>query len=193
MGKGSKKRRRPRKKTPHQGVVPGPARPARPRSPRTGTLSAGFFVLVLGLLPFLGGGYMLAGALGLVGQRAVFTATSCAVVRTGKSPYVACGGNLVVARRPLRYASVDTRLPLGRPAAVRVLPVGPLETVGPAAVSGWSTVTLGGLTVLTGGALAVFRERLRSPVRDTVFRVVGVPGGLTLGGLLVYVVVRVAA
>ncbi|KKD05814.1 hypothetical protein TN53_22320 [Streptomyces sp. WM6386] len=149
--------------------------------------------MVLGLLPFLGGGYMLAGALGLVGQRAVFTATSCGVAGTGKNAYVACGGNLVVAHRPLRYATVGTRLRLGRPTSVRVLAGGQVETVGPAAVSGWSAVTLWGLTVLTGGALAVLRGRLRSPFRDTVLRVAGVPGGLTLGALFVYVVVRVAA
>ncbi|MES5819648.1 hypothetical protein [Streptomyces sp. RG80] len=167
--------------------------PASARSPRTGRISAGFFVLVLGLLPFLGGGYMLAGALGVVGHPGVFTATRCSVVGTGRGRYVACGGELVVAHRAPRQATVDTGLPLGRRTSVRVLPAGPVETVGPVATSGWATVTLGGLTVLTAGVLAAFRARLRPPVRDTVFRVLVGPAGLTLGGLVVYVAVRIAS
>lgn len=147
----------------------------------------------IGLLAFLGGGYMLAGALGLAGHRGDFTATSCRSVQESRGSYVACDGNLVVAHRSARYDTVDTRVPLGRVTPVRVLVGGPLETLGPSAVTGWSTVMLGGLTVLVACGLGAFRERLRRPVRDTVFRVLGVPGGLTLGGLVVYVVVQVVA
>ncbi|MCT9082267.1 hypothetical protein [Streptomyces fulvoviolaceus] len=196
MGKGSKKRRHPRKKKPGK----GPAQPRRPLnpvpraadspSPLKTALSVGFFVLVLGLVPFLYSDYMLAGALGLVGHPAVFTATSCAMTGTGKDRHIACGGNLAAAHRPPRYASIDAQVPLNRATPVQALPTGSLETVGPAAVSGWSTLGMGGITVLTAGALAAFRKRLKPPARRTGFRVLLVPGSLTLAGLVVYVVVR---
>lgn len=190
MGNGARKRRNRQKKARHH--QPPQQEVSRPASsPWVEAAFAVLCVAVLGVMPFVFGGYMLAGALGLVGHRGDFTATSCAVVGTGKGQYVACDGILVAGQRPVRPATVDTRLPLGKSTPVRVLPAGPLETLGPAAVSGWSTVTLGGLTMLTAGALGAFRKRLREPVRDTVIRVLGVPAGLTLGGLVVYVVVEI--
>jgi hypothetical protein len=192
VGKGSGKRRNRQKKKArnHPSPQQNASRPAR--SSRTDAVFTVACVAVLGLLPFFFGGYMLAGALGLVGHRGDFTATSCAMVRSGKSAQVECDGNLAVAHRPTRHAHLGAQLQLGRATPVRVLSGGPLETLGPAAVSGWSTVTVGGLTVLIAGGLLAFRKRLRQPVRDTVIRVLGIPAGLTLGGLVVYVVVEIA-
>jgi hypothetical protein len=149
-----------------------------------------FFALLFGLLPFLGGGYRLAGALGLVGHRAVFTATRCGVAGTGKDRHVACSGDLVAAHQPSRYASIDAQLPLGRATPVQVLGRDSLETVGPAAVSGWSTLALGGLTVLTAGSLAASGRRPKPRAGSTGLRLLLVPALLTLTGLVVYVVVR---
>ncbi|MEU6373289.1 hypothetical protein [Streptomyces sp. NPDC046909] len=162
------------------------------KSPLKEAAFAVFSVAVLGVMPFFFGGYMLAGALGLVGHPGDFTATRCAMVSSGKSRQVECDGNLAVAYQPTRPAHLGTELPLGRTTPVRVLGAGPLETLGPAAVSGWSTVTVGGLTVLIAGGLLAFRKRLRQPVHHTVIRVLGVPAGLTLAGLVVYVVVELA-
>lgn len=152
--------------------------------------AAAFFVLVLGLAPLLGSGYMLAGALGLVGHRGVFTAASCRMPGTGKDRHNVCDAELAAPHRPSRYASIDAHVPLGRATPVRVLPSGSLEPVGPAAVAGWSALGLGGLTVPTAGSLAAFRERLRPPPRRTGFRMLLVPASPTLAGLVVYVVVR---
>lgn len=188
MGKGSRKRRNRQKKARHapppQQIV---SRPTGPR--RTDVVLVVGCVAVLGLMPFFFGGYMLAGALGLVGHRGDFTATRCAMVDSGRSSQVECDGDLVVPYRPARPAHLGTQVPLGRPTPVRVLDLGPLETLGPAATSGWSTATLGGLTVLLVGGLMAFRKRIKEPVQDTVIRVLGIPAGLTLGGLVVYVVV----
>lgn len=112
---------------------------------------------------------------------------------TDRDRHIACGGNLVAAHRPSRYASIDARVPLDRTTSVQALPTGSLETVGPAAVSGWSTLGMGGITALTAGALAAFPERLKPPARRTGFRVLLVPGSLTSAGLVVYVAVRAVA
>ncbi|MFD3498853.1 hypothetical protein ACFWWT_17015 [Streptomyces sp. NPDC058676] len=194
MGKGSKKRH-PRKKKPGKGPAAprkplNPPRLVRSESPLGAPVAVAFFVLFFGLLPFLGGGYMLAGAVGLVGHRAVFTATSCAVTGTGKNRHVACAGNLVAPRRPSRYASISAQLTLDRATPVQVMPLGSLETVGPAAVAGWSALALGGLTVITAGSLAAFAKRLKPPPRRTGRRLLLVPGSLTLAALVAYVIAR---
>ncbi|WP_405870530.1 MULTISPECIES: hypothetical protein [unclassified Streptomyces] len=195
MGKGSKKRRSHNKRRDKQPAPP--RRPlnasragTKPPSPLMVALSVTFFVLLFGLAPLVGGGYMLAGALGLMGHRAVFTATACETTGTGRDRHNVCDGELVTPHRPSRYASIDAELPLDRATAVQVLPSGSLETVGAAAVAGWSTLGLGGLTVLTGGSVATYRRRRGAPDRRTGFRLLLVPASLTAAGLVVYLVVR---
>ncbi|MFF4259499.1 hypothetical protein ACFY1L_50905 [Streptomyces sp. NPDC001663] len=153
-------------------------------------LAGAFCVLVFGLAPLLQGGYMLAGALGLVGHRAVFTAAGCHLTGTGKNRHNVCEGELVEAHRPQRYASIAADVPLDRATPVQVLPTGWLETVGPAAVTGWSTLGLGGLTGLTAASLVVFRGRVKPPSHSIGRRLFVVLASLTLTGLVVYVVVR---
>ncbi|GAA2519762.1 hypothetical protein [Streptomyces longisporus] len=149
------------------------------------------FVLLFGLAPLLGSGYMLAGALGLVGHRGVFTALVCHMTGSGKNRHTICEGELVAAHRPQRYASIDAEVPLQRATRVQVLPSGSLETVGPAAVTGWSTLGLGGLTVLTAGAHTALRERLEPRARGHGRRLCLALASLTGAGFVVYVVVRV--
>jgi hypothetical protein len=150
-----------------------------------------FFGLFFGLLPFLGSGYMLAGALGFIGHRGVLTATSCATTGIGRDRRVTCSGELVVPHQPPRYDSIDAELPLDRATPVQVLGGrDDLETVGPAAVSGWSTIGLGGLTVLTAASLVAFRKRLTPPSGSTGRRLLLALASLTLTGLVVYLVVR---
>jgi hypothetical protein len=147
--------------------------------------------LFLGLAPLLGSGYMLAGALGLIGHRGVFTATSCVATGAGRNRSVTCDGELAVPHQRARYTFIHAELPLDRPTAVQVLGGrDPLETVGPAAISGWSTLGVGGLTVLTAATFTGFRERLKPTVRHTARRLLYVLGSLTAAGFVVYLGAR---
>ncbi|MFI7401844.1 hypothetical protein ACIBW9_15470 [Streptomyces sp. NPDC049541] len=154
-------------------------------------LAVTVFVLLFGLAPLLGSGYMLAGALGLVGHQGVFTAVDCHMTGSGKNRHNVCEGELVAAHRPQRYASIEAEVPLQRATRVQVLPSGSLETVGPAAVTGWATLGLGGLTVLTAGAHTALRGRLEPRARSLGRRLCLALASLTGAGLVVYVVVRV--
>jgi hypothetical protein len=195
VGKGSKKRRSRRKRAgkgpsrPRQWAGSAPPRRTSP-SPRATAITMVFCAVFLGLAPLLGSGYMLAGALGLVGHRGVFTATNCVTTGAGRGRGVTCGGELVAPPQPARHAFIHAELPLDRPTAVQVLGRGPLETVGPAAISGWSTFGMAGLTVLTAATLTVFRERLSPRFSRTARRLLLVLGSLTLAGLVVYLGVR---
>lgn len=196
MGKGSKKRRSRRKK-----AGKGPARPRQwagatpPRrtspSPRATAIAMVLCALFLGLAPLLGSAYMLAGALGLIGHRGVFTATNCVTTGSGRDRSVTCDGELAVPHRPAHGAFIHAELPPDRPTAVQVLGGrDPLETVGPAAVSGWSTLGVGGLTVLTAATLHGFGERLKPTVRRTARRLLLMLGSLAAAGSVVYLGAR---